>query len=68
MIQDFTIVKISNPLFVPYREGKSAKKGHEGIGLQNVRQAVEKYGGQMEIQTDGKVFSVTVLFMNKEDA
>lgn len=68
VIQDFTIVKISNPLFVPYREGKSAKKGHEGIGLQNVRQAVEKYGGQMEIQTDGKVFSVTVLFMNKEDA
>lgn len=64
-IQDFTIVKISNPLFVPYKEGKSGKAGHEGIGLQNVRQAVEKYDGQMEIQTEGDIFSVTMLFANK---
>lgn len=64
-IQDFTIVKISNPLFVPYKEGRSAKAGHEGIGLQNVRQAVEKYDGQMEIQTEEDIFSVTILFANK---
>lgn len=61
-IQDFTIVKISNPLYVPYQEGKSAKSGHEGIGLQNVKKAVEKYQGEIQIQTAGQMFSVTLLF------
>lgn len=65
-IQDFTIVKISNPLLDSYVEGKSSKPGHEGIGLQNVRQALEKYHAEMDIQTKDNVFSVTLLFAGKQ--
>lgn len=65
-IQDFTVVKISNPLLDSYVEGKSTKPGHEGIGLQNVRQALEKYQAEMDIQTKDNVFSVTLLFARKQ--
>lgn len=65
-IQDFTIIKILNPSSVSYREGKSSKPGHEGLGLQNVRQALEKYHGELEVRQEEDVFSVTLLFAGKE--
>lgn len=65
-IQDFTIIKILNPTSGSYREGKSSKPGHEGLGLQNVRQALEKYRGELEIRQEREVFSVTLLFAGNE--
>ncbi len=60
-IQDFTVIKIQNTL--PYgfasREPQSA---HEGLGLENVKQALEKYHGELEVSKDKTIFSVTVMF------
>nr|MDE6619246.1 GHKL domain-containing protein [Lachnospiraceae bacterium] len=61
-IQDFCVIKMSNTTKRTYTPGKSAKTGHEGIGLENVRNAVEKYHGEMQTDQKGYVFSVTLLF------
>ncbi len=39
---------------------KSERKDH-GIGLENVRRVVEKYGGEVEIEHDEKLFKVRVV-------
>ena len=61
-IQDFTVVKLTNTMAGTYQEGRSSKKGHEGIGLRNVRRTVEAYGGEMTVSADGSTFSVTLVF------
>lgn len=60
-IQDFLVVKIVNPFTGTYKEGKSSKPGHEGIGLQNVKQTLAKYRGELEIQTENQEFSVILV-------
>lgn len=65
-IQDFIIIKITNPFVKNAMSGKSSKPGHEGLGLQNVRRAVEKYHGDMEIRQEEGNFSVTLLFAEQE--
>lgn len=64
-IQNFIIIKITNP-FVGPMDKRLSKPGHEGLGLQNVRQAIEKYHGDMEIRREEGVFSVTLLFAVQE--
>ncbi|MDE6219602.1 MAG: GHKL domain-containing protein, partial [Lachnospiraceae bacterium] len=61
-IQDFCVIKMSNTTKGTYTPGKSSKTGHEGIGLENVRNAVGKYHGEMQTDQKGDVFSVTLLF------
>lgn len=61
-IQDFTVVKISNTYDGEYRQGNSGKKGHEGLGLMNAGQAVEKYHGEMRVEHKEGIFSVTLVF------
>lgn len=61
-IQDFIVVKIWNPCSESYAPGYSKKPGHEGIGLENVRRAVEKYHGALNIETKDGKFSVTTVF------
>ena len=61
-IQDFTVVKIWNPSKMQYEPGHSQKKGHEGIGLSNVRHAVERYNGEIKIEYKENIFSVTLVF------
>lgn len=61
-IQDFCVIKMSNTTKGTYTPGKSSKTGHDGIGLENVRNAVEKYHGEMQTDQRGEVFSVTLLF------
>lgn len=61
-IQDFTVVKISNTFHGVCEKGHSTKPGHEGLGLMNVRQAVEKYHGEMHIAWEEGIFSVTMVF------
>lgn len=65
-IQDFTVIKISNPFRGTYEPGLSQKEGHEGLGLQNVRQTLEKYHGEMKIEQNNQVFSVTLAFPGAE--
>ena len=38
------------------------KTGHDGIGLENVRNAVEKYHGELQTGQKGQTFFVTLLF------
>lgn len=61
-IQDFCVIKMSNTTRGTYTPGKSSKTGHEGIGLENVKNAVGKYHGEMQTSQKGDVFSVTLLF------
>jgi len=61
-IRDFTVVEISNTSHSPYQKGHSGKAGHEGLGLINVKQAVEKYHGEMRVESGGNLFSVTLVF------
>lgn len=61
-IQDFTVIKISNSYAGNYQPGKSEKEGHEGIGLQNVKSAVEKYHGELKIEGGEHEFAVTMFF------
>ena len=61
-IQNFCVIKMSNTTKGTYTPGKSSKTGHDGIGLENVRNAVEKYHGEMQTDQRGEVFSVTLLF------
>lgn len=61
-IQDFCVIKMSNTTEGTYTPGRSSKTGHDGIGLENVRNAVEKYHGEMQTVQREDVFSVTLLF------
>ena len=61
-IQDFTVVKIWNPSAGDYVPGRSGKKGHEGLGLENVRNAVQKYHGALNIENRDGIFSAALVF------
>lgn len=61
-IQDFTVVRIWNFFEGIYQPGYSRKKGHEGLGLKNVMQAIEKYHGELKIEYQQDIFSVTMFF------
>ena len=61
-IQDFCVIKLSNTTGGTYVPGLSEKAGHEGIGLENVQNPVEKYHGTMQTGQKGQIFSVTLMF------
>ena len=59
--RNMQIISISNPMPEKCRfdrTSKSDKKNH-GFGLINIRKAVNDLGGQMKIDTDNGVFSLT---------
>ena len=56
------MVKITNRMYDTYREGKSSKSGHDGIGLQNVKATLEKYQGEMNICAEDSIFTVSLMF------
>ena len=60
-IQDFTVIKIRNTLPHGFASRKS-QSAHEGLGLENVKQALEKYHGELEVSKDENLFSVTMMF------
>lgn len=45
--------------------GHSTKENHSGIGLSNVRKAVERYEGIMKIKQRDNLFCVLITFVNK---
>ena len=63
----FYVIRIENPYDEnPVRlEGNSfqsrKKSGLHGYGLANVSQVVESYGGQMNVQAEQGLFTVTIL-------
>lgn len=61
-IHDFIVIKIENPYSRDDKSKDSKKQGHQGIGLENVKQALEKYQGELKIEKQEKVFSVTLVF------
>lgn len=63
-IQDFTIVKIWNSCCE--RDGQTKKGKHEGLGLENVKQALKKYHGELEVTREENIFSVTLVFPGQE--
>lgn len=60
----FIIIHITNPYEAinPDSEKmyKSTKYGHAGIGLSNVRKTVEKYNGVFDIETNERMFTVSI--------
>ncbi len=54
---DFLLIEIENS----YIGGKSVRGG---TGLTNIRTAVEKYHGAMEIRTEGEIFVLRILVLN----
>ncbi len=63
------VIKITNPCadfnISDIKFGRSTKKNHSGIGLSNVRKAVEKYEGIMKVENKNFMFIVTITFVNK---
>lgn len=59
----FLIVNVSNKYKGIIQEKKgflTTKKGHEGVGLSNVKNTVEKYDGIFDIETKDHVFRVKI--------
>lgn len=61
-IHDFIIVKLQNPYSGHYELGHSTKRGHDGLGLENVRQTLKRYDGELEIESQDNMFTVTLVF------
>ena len=63
------VIKITNSCAYNHisniKFGHSTKENHSGIGLFNVRKAVEKYEGIMDIKRDNNTFCVSITFVNK---
>lgn len=62
---DFIVINVSNALrSKPIKnkdDFKSTKKNHQGLGLQNVRLAIEKYEGTLRIDFDKEHFKVNIV-------
>ena len=63
------VIKVTNPCvdvnLSDIKFGRSTKKNHSGIGLSNVRKAVEKYEGIMNVKKENNIFCVSITFVNK---
>lgn len=61
----FTVITLSNSIYKLPIEDKggfiSQKKNHKGIGLINVKKALEKYEGNMRMQYDKDAFKVNIV-------
>lgn len=66
-IQDFCVIKLSNTTGGTFMPGQSEKSGHEGIGLENVQNAVEKYHGTLQTGQKERTFFVTLIFPDNSE-
>ena len=62
---EILVINISNPLISkPIKSNekfKSTKENHKGLGLQNVKMAIEKYEGNLRIDFNEKEFKVNIV-------
>lgn len=56
---DFAVIKIQNSMPAQMK-GRDKKKGHMGIGLENVRQTLKKYGGGIQTDSCGSEYKVSL--------
>ena len=56
---DFAVIKIQNSM-PPQIKGRNKKAGHMGIGLENVRQTLKKYGGGIQTDSCGSEYKVSL--------
>lgn len=53
--------------FLPKGEGISQKKGHMGVGVVNVKAALERYGAQLNLEcNEGKFRAKFVIYENEQ--
>lgn len=57
---EFAVVRIRNPRCENGAKGTDNETGHMGIGLDNVRHTLEKYGGGMMAESSGDEFTVNL--------
>ncbi len=65
---DFVVVRIQNTVSADVlqkragerREERKSRKGHMGIGLENVRHTLEKYGGGIMTEMEEELFTVNI--------
>lgn len=57
-VHDFLVIKIQNSCVGKHDTTQSSKAGHAGLGLQNVRQTLEKYGGTMQVVSEETMFMI----------
>ena len=66
-IRGFIVIKVQNPSVRPKRLGTdflSSKTGKKGIGLENVKKAVNKYDGTLVADWNDGWFEVSVTLPN----
>ena len=63
--QNIIIIRIENTLaekpVVENERFKSSKEGHLGVGISNVKEAVEKYGGEINFSYDENIFKTRII-------
>ena len=57
-IQDFIVMVLTNSSKPDVDIKKSSKAGHAGLGLKNVTQTLESYGGNIQVASKGNAFIV----------
>lgn len=57
-IQDFIVMVLTNSAKANVDTKKSSKAGHEGLGLKNVAQTLESYGGNIQVASKENEFIV----------
>lgn len=57
-IQDFIVMVLTNSAKPKVNIKKSSKAGHEGLGLKNVTQTLESYGGNIQVASKEHEFIV----------
>lgn len=69
-VQEFIVISITNSCNDKTLNGRekiiSSKKNHEGLGLGNVKMALEKYDGHMRIEREEDLFKVNLFIPIEE--
>lgn len=61
------LIKVANPFKIAVKREKEkivtskADRDNHGYGLRSVNEAVEKYNGTIEIETDDNIFTITAI-------
>lgn len=61
-VHEFVVVSLENSVEARQKEGRRQReKGHMGVGLKNVREALERYHGTMQHVREGDRYQVTLM-------
>lgn len=66
---DFAVIKIQNAMSAEYESRKKRMKdktGHMGIGLENVRRTLKKYGGGIQTEATEREYKVSITIPMEE--